>query len=59
MPKKPTVDSDACIGCGLCVGTCPAAFDFNEEGKAVAIGAADDAEIDEAIANCPVQAISE
>ena len=59
MPKKPTVDSDACIGCGLCVGTFPAAFDFNDEGKAVAIGEGDDAEIDEAIANCPVQAISE
>ena len=22
MPKKPTVDSDACIGCGACVAAC-------------------------------------
>ncbi|MCR5490917.1 MAG: ferredoxin [Bacilli bacterium] len=59
MPKKAVVDCDACIGCGLCVGSCPAAFDFNDEGKATCIGEADDAEIDDAIANCPVQAISE
>ena len=59
MAKKARVDSDACIGCGLCVGTCPAAFEFNDEGKAVAIAEGEDAEIDDAIANCPVQAISE
>ena len=29
------VDQDTCIGCGACVGTCPAvALDFNEDGKA-------------------------
>lgn len=59
MAKKARVDADLCIGCGLCVGTCPAAFEFNDEGKAVCIGEADDAEIDDAITNCPVQAIAE
>ena len=59
MAKKARVDSDACIGCGLCVGTCPAVFEFNDEGKAVDVAEGEDAEIDDAIANCPVQAISE
>ncbi|MDO5330376.1 MAG: ferredoxin [Bacillota bacterium] len=56
MPKK--VNKDLCIGCGACVGLCPAVFSFDDEGKAEAApvedGAADDAQ-----ASCPVGAIEE
>lgn len=58
MPKV-VVDNDACIGCGLCVGSAPDAFEFGDDGKAVAIEGADvDASVaEEAAANCPVSAI--
>jgi len=51
------VDQDACIGCGLCVDTCPDVFQMNADGKAEAI--ADTTEenrfgVLEAIDNCPV-----
>ncbi|HHY68888.1 MAG TPA: ferredoxin [Bacillota bacterium] len=34
MPKI-RIDHDLCIGCGLCVDTCPDVFELNDEGKAV------------------------
>ena len=59
MPSKVTVNNDACIGCGLCVGSCPDLFEFGDDGKAVAIDApvTDEAAAEDAIANCPVGAI--
>ncbi|MCI2111773.1 MAG: ferredoxin [Bacilli bacterium] len=59
MAKKVTVNKDLCIGCGLCVGTVPAVFEFGDDGKAQATAgpATDDAAIDEAVANCPAGAI--
>lgn len=56
------VDQDTCIGCGVCVDTCPDVFRLNEDGKAEAI--ADTTEgsrsgVLEAIDNCPVSAIRE
>ena len=53
------IDTNACIGCGACVGTCPVnAIAFNGEGKAeinqdicVKCGAC--------VGTCPVAAISE
>lgn len=59
MAKKVKVDAEACIGCGLCVGSHPAIFDFNDEGKAVAIAEGDEAEVEDAVASCPVAAIAE
>ncbi len=59
MAKKAKVDQDVCIGCGLCVGSHPSIFEFGDDGKAQVIDAGDEAEIDDAIASCPVQAISE
>ena len=57
MPK---IDKDLCIGCGMCMGTRPAVFNIGDDGKAEVIGSSDDeASIQEAIANCPVGAISE
>ncbi len=52
------IDSDTCIGCGLCVGTFDSAFDFDDDGKAKVIGELDETSADEAIGNCPVGAIS-
>ncbi|MCQ2741833.1 MAG: ferredoxin [Bacilli bacterium] len=60
MAKKLKVNEEACIGCGLCVGTLPDVFAFNDDGKATAVAAAeDDGAAAEAVANCPVGAIEE
>jgi len=59
MPKKAKVDAEACIGCGLCIGSHSDIFAFNDEGKAEVVAEGDDADVEDAIANCPVQAISE
>ncbi len=59
MAKKVTVNADACIGCGLCVGSVPSVFSFGDDGKAVAGDVDDEAAVDEAMANCPVGAIEE
>lgn len=59
MAKKVKVDADICIGCGLCVGTHGDIFEFTDDGKAVAIAEGEDDAVEDAIANCPVQAISE
>lgn len=55
MPKY-KVDKDMCIGCGLCVGTRPDVFEFDDEGKADAVNPETDEEIE---FECPVGAISE
>ncbi len=56
MPK---VDQDMCIGCGLCVGSCPEVFEFNDDGKAEAIEGATAANVADVADNCPVGAIME
>jgi ferredoxin len=57
---KAKVDKDLCIGCGLCVSTCPEVFKM-EEDKAVIIGAAVPKSAEEtckkAAEDCPVTAI--
>lgn len=58
MPVKVTVDSETCLGCGACVGSFPETFDFDENGKATVKGEIDEAAADDAIATCPVGAIS-
>ena len=57
MPKTAKVDKEACIGCGLCAGMHPEAFELDDEGKAVAVGGDDEA-LDDAASNCPVAAIT-
>jgi len=59
MAKKVTVNNDACISCGMCVGSVPSVFTFADDGKAVAgvVAAEDEAAVEEAIESCPVQAI--
>ena len=58
---KAVVDKETCIGCGLCPNICPAVFDMDDDGKAVAqkeeltdsvVGKAKEAED-----GCPVDAI--
>lgn len=52
------VDKDACIGCGLCIGTHPEIFAFGDDGMAEVIADGDEASIEDAVANCPAGAIS-
>ena len=43
MPKKAKVDAEACIGCGLCIGSHSDIFAFNDEGKAEVVAEGDEA----------------
>lgn len=58
---KAFVDQETCIGCGLCAATCDAVFRLGDEGKSEAYGAVTEenqADVQTAIDNCPVSAIS-
>ena len=52
--------SDACIGCGLCEGTCPDVFHMGDDGLAHGSGvpAGQEDLACEARDNCPVSAIT-
>lgn len=52
--------NDNCIGCGLCVGTCPDIFEMTEDGVAQAQDVeTDDPAAQDAMEGCPVDAIEE
>ncbi len=59
MPKIPFVDADLCTGCELCVETVPNVFQMEGEVATVTDpeGSSEE-EIQEAIDNCPVEAIA-
>jgi ferredoxin len=59
MAKIPVIDDDLCTGCELCVETCADVFQMEDDVAVVsnATGAGED-EIQEAIDNCPVEAIT-
>ena len=58
---KAKVDAEACIGCGLCVSTCPEVFEMKDD-KAVVIVAVVPKGAEEncrkATEECPVTAIA-
>ena len=59
--KNIVVDQEVCIGCGNCVGIAPEHFELNDEGKSSVIkqySVEDDKKIKDAIASCPVDAIT-
>jgi len=59
---KVLVNKEKCLGCGTCVSICPEVFQLGADGKAEVKEGVDLekflAAIDEAIANCPTNAIS-
>ncbi len=59
MARIPVVDDTLCTGCELCVETCSDVFKMEDDVAVVSDpeGASED-EIQEAIDNCPVEAIS-
>ncbi len=58
---KTRVDPELCIACGLCISTCPDVYDWDDDGKAVAIkeDVPDEHEAcaQEAAEGCPTEAI--
>ena len=58
--KKPIVDKNKCIGCGMCTFTATQTFILGDDGKSSVINPQGDTEelIQKAIDECPVQAIS-
>jgi ferredoxin len=61
MAKQVQVDQAKCIGCGLCVSTCPDVFELSEDGKSQVKAGADCEKsvcCQQAIDDCPAKAIS-
>lgn len=57
MKMKITIDTENCIGCGVCVNTCPKGYELNEEMKAEVINPRAPG-IKEGAEDCPVDAIT-
>ncbi len=53
------VDKELCIGCGVCVQTCPEVFEFDDEGKAEVVGngGCNGCDCEEVADSCPTDAI--
>ena len=58
--KIPRVDPNLCIGCGLCVTTCPGVFELGDDQKSFVkdAKACDKCNCQEAIDSCPSHAIN-
>lgn len=55
------IDKNACIGCGSCCATCPSIFELDNDGlakvKAEIVSEEEKKSVQEAVENCPVEAI--
>ena len=51
------INKNKCIGCGLCESLCSSNFKINDNGKATVISQKNTKCVENAIENCPVQAI--
>ena len=59
MTRVPFIDPDLCTGCELCVETAPDSFQMEGDvATVIGEGGAPEEEIQEAIDNCPVEAIN-
>jgi ferredoxin len=60
MTWRVRVDSSRCISSGMCVGTAPERFTFDEQRQSRPVSELieDDEEVRDAAASCPVEAIS-
>ncbi len=54
-----SIDKEKCIGCGLCAELCSEVFEMQGDGKAMVKKDKDIPCVKDAIASCPVSAISE
>jgi len=56
---KIIIDEDACVGCGLCVNSCPDCFELTDAGVAeVKTQDCPDCDLKDVASQCPVNAIS-
>jgi len=51
------IDKDKCIGCGLCEALCPHNFKLTDEAKAEVVSQEMTPCVQEAVDNCPTNAI--
>ncbi|HBA90093.1 MAG TPA: ferredoxin [Geobacter sp.] len=61
MARKPWVDKEECISCGICKSNCPQVFRFDSRGKAECFdpcGAEEEVIQSMAIDQCPVSCIT-
>jgi ferredoxin len=61
MAKRVIIDTEECIGCESCVELCPEVFAFDAEAEKARVEqpeGGDEACIEDAITNCPVECIS-
>jgi ferredoxin len=60
MAKQVVIETEECIGCESCVELCPDVFAFDEDEEKAYVKlpeGGDEACIEEAISNCPVECI--
>ncbi|UCD14928.1 MAG: ferredoxin [Candidatus Omnitrophota bacterium] len=55
---KITVDASTCVGCGLCVNSCPEVFEMGDDGIAkVKNSNCSSCDVHEVASQCPVNSI--
>jgi ferredoxin len=60
MGKIPAIETDACLGCGICIDICPEVFSLIESiGKALVVNpdGCPESRVEEAMESCPVNCI--